>query len=145
MASTTGGCLCGAVRYTLAQAPDHMDVCHCGMCRKHTGGLGLGLMIPKDQITWTGEADIQTFQSSDWAERGFCRICGSGLFYRILGDGPGSDEISLGAGSLDDLDGVRLTTEIFVDSQPDGYAFAGDLKRMTEAEVIAEFQGDGAP
>ncbi|MBB97403.1 MAG: aldehyde-activating protein [Rhodobacteraceae bacterium] len=139
MGSTAGGCLCGAVRYTLARAPAEMDVCHCGMCRKHTGGLALGLMVPRDEVTWEGFEHVGLFRSSDWAERGFCRTCGSGLFYRTLGDGPGSDMISLGAGSLDDLDGVRLTTEIFVDFQPDGYAFAGDLKRMTQAEVEAAF------
>ena len=143
MASTTGGCLCGAVRYTLAAAPTHMDVCHCGMCRKHTGGLALGFMVPASGITWAGEENLGLYRSSDWAERGFCKLCGSGLFYRTI-EGPGADELSLGAGSLEDLNGVGLTTEIYVDSQPDGYAFAGDLKRMTEAEVIAAFSGEGA-
>lgn len=42
-------------------------------------------------------------------------------------------------GTLDDADGILLTSEIFVDRKPDGYAFAADTRKMTEAEVVAMF------
>jgi len=32
-----GGCLCGAVRYELTQAPVWAHSCHCSRCRKATG------------------------------------------------------------------------------------------------------------
>ena len=34
-----GGCLWGAVRYESSEPPDDGGCCHCGMCRKATGGL----------------------------------------------------------------------------------------------------------
>ena len=45
----------------------------------------------------------------------------------------------IGMGLLDDPNGVKLTEEVFVDEMPDGYAFAGNTKKMTGAEVFAQF------
>ena len=104
----------------------------------------MGIEVNPDEVSWTGEENIQTYASSDWAERGFCRICGSSLFWRMTAVGPGF--MSLNAGTLDDLTGLPLKTEIYIDHKPDGYAFAGDTTKMTEAEVMAMFaapqQGD---
>ena len=77
MTCTTGGCLCAAVRYTLADAPDHYDACHCSMCRKTSGGVGFGINVPDGGITWEGAENIGIYKSSEWAERAFCKICGS--------------------------------------------------------------------
>lgn len=137
----TGGCLCGAVRYRLTKPVHNIDACHCNMCRKHSGGIALGLNVPDGGIEWSGEENIQTYQSSDWAERGFCKICGSGLFWRMTADGPAHGHLSLGAGSLDDMNGLPLSTEIYVDEKPDSYALAGETKKMTGAEVEAMFGG----
>lgn len=135
--STTGGCMCGAVRYTLKQAPDHIGACHCGMCRKFSGGIELGLDVPLDGIVWEGEDSIRIYKSSEWAERGFCETCGSSLFYRILpGDILPEGMMSLSAGSLDDLGDLPLTQEVYIDCKPDGYAFAGSRKQLTEQDVL---------
>jgi hypothetical protein len=34
---TTGGCLCGAVRYETTAASEWTWYCHCESCRRHTG------------------------------------------------------------------------------------------------------------
>lgn len=143
MTVRTGGCLCRAVRYRIEADVDHIDACHCGMCRKVSGGVAFGLHVPPGGIVWEKDAALRTFASSDWAERGFCSLCGSSLFWRMTSDE--TPMFSLAAGTLDDLAGLTLTTEIYVDRKPDGYAFAGDTKKMTEADVIAAFapeQGD---
>ena len=149
MASTTGGCLCGAVRYTLGEAPKTVGACHCGMCRKFSGGIELGLETPPGGITWTGEENLGVYVSSEWAERGFCKICGSSLFWRLTAKGPMAGMLSLAAGSLDDLSGLEFTSEVYIDAKPDAYALAGDHERMTEAEVMemvaASFPDGGEP
>lgn len=135
--ATSGGCLCGAVRYTLAKAPDHIGACHCSMCRKFSGGIELGLDVGFDDVTWEGEDAIRTYKSSDWAERGFCGTCGSNLFYRIPpNDTMPQGMLSLSAGSLDDMNGLPLTQEVYIDMKPDGYAFAGTRNQMTEQQVL---------
>lgn len=134
---TTGGCLCGQVRYRLAEAPVAFGACHCGMCRKFSGGVELGVQITANDLTWeSGEDLIQTYASSDWAERGFCSKCGSSLFWRFTGDGPLQGMFSISAGSLDSLEGLTFDTEVYIDHKPGGYAFAGERTRMTEAEVL---------
>ena len=132
----TGGCLCGRVRYRLADQPKGYGACHCTMCRKFSGGIELGLEVPPGGVVWEGEEHIRTFPSSEWAERGFCANCGSSLFWRLTAEGPMRGLMSLSAGTLDSLDGLELTHEVYVDHKPAGHAFAGERKRMTEAEVL---------
>ena len=136
MTTTTGHCLCGAVRYTLAEFPEGYGACHCDMCRRWTGGIELGLQVKPGGVSWDGEEHIKTYQSSEWAERGFCRTCGSNLFWRLTMPGPMQGMMSVTAGTLDTLDGLALTAEVYIDHKPAGHAFAGERPRMTEAEVL---------
>lgn len=135
-ASQTGGCLCGAVRFELAEAPTEYGACHCTMCRKFSGGIELGLHVPPGGVTWTGEENIGRYQSSEWAERGFCKICGSSLFWHLTAPGPMQGMFSLSAGALDSFDGLEFATEVYIDMKPASHAFAGNRKQMTEAEVM---------
>lgn len=93
----TGGCQCGAVRYQLGRAPE-AEFCHCGMCRKATGGAFAALAsIPKAEFRWThGQPAI--FASSTAATRGFCSACGTPLTF-AYNDSKGLD---VTIGSLDD-------------------------------------------
>jgi hypothetical protein len=101
-----GGCLCGAVRYEIAAGPDTgIDpsavsgvYCDCSMCRKATGGgYAIFLSIPRHAVSYTsGSPDL--YRSSPIATRGFCKHCGSPLFYALDND----KLVSLTAGSLDD-------------------------------------------
>ena len=50
----TVGCLCGAVRYSVDGPVDHVDHCHCTMCRRATGGLtGTFVNVAQADLTWT--------------------------------------------------------------------------------------------
>ena len=135
--SKTGRCLCGAVSFALAEAPTSYGACHCGMCRKFSGGIEMGFQVMPDQITWTGEDNLATYASSDWAERGFCKVCGSSLFWRLTAPGPMHGLMSLSVGALDDMDGMSFDAEVYIDHKPASHAFAGERKLMTEADVLA--------
>lgn len=135
----SGSCLCGAVTYTVSHSPDRAGACHCGNCRKHSGGIFFGIEIKPDAIAFDGADHIATFASSDWAERGFCKTCGSTLFYRMTAPGPMQGTYHLAFGTLDDTDGIGMEGEIFIDKKPATYAFAGDHATMTEAEFMAMY------
>ena len=112
--------------------------------RKFSGGVALAMEVSEGGLTWSdGETRIATFASSDWAERGFCPVCGSSLFWRLTAEGPAKGLTILNAGTLDDMNGMAFTHEIYVDNQPDCYAFAGERRRMTEAQVIEMVSGGG--
>jgi hypothetical protein len=42
-------------------------------------------------------------------------------------------------GAFDNVDDFVLTSEIFIDRKPDGYAIAGEHPRLTEADTIAKY------
>lgn len=132
----TGGCLCGKVRFEIAEPPTEYGACHCAMCRKFSGGIELGVTVLPGGITWIADDTLKTFPSSEWAERGFCDVCGSSLFWRLTAPGPMQGMLSLSAGALDSLEGMDFTSEVYVDHKPSSHAFAGERKRMTEAEVL---------
>lgn len=134
--SVTGGCLCGGVRYTVGETPLMSSVCHCDMCRRWTGGPMMALH-PKTPITLNRDETLSWYDSSDWAERGFCHRCGASLFYRLK---QAPDDLIVGAGSLDDQSVVDgLESHIFVDEKPAFYDFADTSPRLSGAEAIAMF------
>ena len=137
MASTTGGCLCGSVRYNLVEEPKSYGACHCGMCRKFSGGIELGIQLMPDEIKFVPTDTLAIYTSSEWAERGFCMSCGSSVFWRLTMEGEMEGMFSLAAGTLDDMSGMSFDAEVYIDHKPDSHAFAGERQRMTEAEVMA--------
>ncbi|CAM5214384.1 aldehyde-activating protein [Bosea thiooxidans] len=130
----SGGCLCGAVRFTATPEKLDMDVCHCGMCRKWSGGVFMA--VPCAGVSVEDEAQLGSYDSSDWAKRQFCRTCGTSLFWRLReGDG----HVAVAFQAFDDLSSFTFAEEIFIDEKPALYAFAGERPRKTGAQVIAEF------
>jgi len=129
----TGQCLCGAVQVTAAVDSPRLRACHCDMCRRHTSGIFFSIETLPDSVTVTGPT--QSFQSSDWAERGFCGACGSTLWYGTTGDG----SRHLAAGLFDNAGNGTLKIEFFAEKCPQGYALAGNHKKLMTKETIALF------
>ena len=137
MSETTidGRCLCGAVGIK-GTVETHAHACHCGTCRRWSGGPALSARAV--DVTFSGEAHIKAYPSSDWAERGFCTECGTNLFYRMR---DGSMTV-VWLGTVDDVSDFTLGGEIYVDKKPEFYALAGDHPRQTAAEFEASL-GEG--
>lgn len=132
----TGQCLCGAVRVTVTAPPHEVNACHCSMCRRWTGSALVSLDVPEAQLRIEGIEAVKCYTSSDWAQRCFCGTCGSALWYRLTAPGAPTDYY-MAAGLLDDLSGVALANEIYVDHRPAAFAFAGPANQITEAEFLA--------
>ncbi|MEP4195043.1 MAG: GFA family protein [Aliishimia sp.] len=137
--SRSGGCNCGNVRFEISSDLKETGACHCEMCRKFTGGVFLSVQVAASDFKLTKVDGLKAYKSSEWAERAFCQDCGSSLFYRMTAPGPMQGSCHVGLGCLDDAEGIVLTDEIFVDSKPSGYEFAGDTRKMTGAEVFAMY------
>ena len=113
----TGGCLCGAVQFKLETALSGVTACHCGQCRKVTGNFLATTNAPTSDLDITDDEGLTWYRSSDLAERGFCKVCGSVLFWREVG----SDHIAITAGALDGATGMTIKDHIFVGDKPDWY------------------------
>ena len=128
-----GRCLCGGVTVT---TPDNvgMNACHCGMCRRWGGGPLMSVHGGSD-VQFEGAANIATFQSSEWAERAFCKVCGTHLYYRLLT----ANDHALSVGLFQEGQMFEFEEQIFIDQKPDYYDFANDTAKLTEAEVFAKY------
>jgi hypothetical protein len=113
----TGGCLCGAVKFKVDAPLREVIACHCGQCRKTTGNFLAATNAPAASVTFIEQSGLTWFKSSNYAERGFCKSCGSNLFWRESG----SDMISITAGSLDGKTGLHIKEHIYVADKPDWY------------------------
>ena len=127
-------CLCGAVRMTVKQASTSAGACHCNMCRRWAGGPLIAVDCGTD-VSIEGEEHVSVFDSSAWAERGFCSKCGSHLFYRLKEN----RQFMLPAGLLDDEGGLIFDHQVFIDEKPPYYRFANETKNMTGAEIFAMY------
>jgi hypothetical protein len=121
------------VKFTAATVESHYHACHCTTCRRW--GSGPLFCTTATGVRFKGVENLVRYKSSDWAERGFCKNCGSHLFYWLKA----VDQYSIGAGCFDEGDSLELSREIFIDQKPDSYALTGDHPRLTAAEVFAEF------
>ncbi|MEL6450217.1 MAG: GFA family protein [Pseudomonadota bacterium] len=134
----TGGCLCGAVRFVARDVPTTFGICHCQMCRRWTGSALLEVSVKTENLTWHGQEHIATRAGSDWAERAWCKHCGTNLYFRQTKEGAWFGGTDIPLGLFDDPSGFTLTHEIFIDHKPDSFAYAGDgHKQLTRADVVA--------
>jgi hypothetical protein len=101
MDRTTGGCLCGQVRFETSGQPYRVGICHCLDCRKHHGALfHASAIFPLEAVRIEGE-------TGQYAGRHFCPRCGSSVF------GRSADEIEVNLGALDEPDRFTPTYELW--------------------------------
>jgi hypothetical protein len=139
-----GGCVCGAVRFDAEPRERAAHACHCETCRRWTGSAFVGVSVMPGDIRFEGAESIRTYRSSEWAERAWCDRCGTTLYYNLTAEGFGPKTYEMALGLFDEPDGFPLASEIYIDRKPDGFAFAGEHRRQTKAEVEAGFGGEGA-
>jgi hypothetical protein len=81
-----GGCLCGRIRYRIADAPLRSSLCHCRTCRKIVSAPTLPFVVfPAGSFVFEGDSP-QSFASSEHVVRTFCGTCGSPLTYATTTD-----------------------------------------------------------
>ena len=122
----TGSCLCGAVRFEVAGELREPDACHCSQCRKQSGHFWVSTDVPREALTIKGEENVCWYQSSESVRRGFCRNCGSVLFW----DREGAERIAIGMGAFDAPTGTRLGKHIFVSQKGDYYDIMDGLEQI---------------
>jgi len=133
----SGSCLCGAVKVSATTKSFSAGVCHCDTCRKWGGGPAMTVECLPD-IDFSGEENISVFDSSEWAERGFCNSCGTHIFYRLKQN----QQYYMPTGLFDIEAELIFDHQVFIEQKPEYYAFANKTKDMTGEELFALASGD---
>ena len=113
----TGGCLCGAIRYSVGQPVENMIACHCSHCRKASGGsASYNALLPASAVTFTQGTPkmyTDTAESGNTLYRHFCGDCGSPLYSQRT---TMPAMMVLKAGTLDDTAHLKVGMNIWTRS-----------------------------
>lgn len=111
-----GSCLCGGVAYRANDARDASH-CYCTMCQKqHGAGSGSYANVDAACFALVRGADLVTeYASSEFGRRGFCKVCGSTLFWRSTQT---PDRISVTLGTLEPAYSGPVERELYTDTKP---------------------------
>ena len=122
----TGGYGCGAVRFEARGDLRSVIYCHCEQCRRQSGHFIAATAVADERLKVMGAQNVTWYRSSSAARRGFCSICGSGLFWKD----DALDRTSILAGSLDLPSGLTASHHIFVARKGDYYAINDGLPQQ---------------
>ena len=121
-----GGCLCGAIRYTLHSEPTYSAHCHCRSCQKAIGAgfvTWVGVKLENFEVT---KGEITFCATSPGVQRGFCGRCGTSLTFA----GDGWTDIGVTAATLDDPGIAKPTSNVYLDHQQPWVVLDDSLKRF---------------
>lgn len=128
-----GGCLCGAVRFTIQGPMRPVVNCHCGQCLRFHGHHGAYTNVEMDRLRFEADAALRWYDSSASARRGFCGTCGSSLFWQRRDDAA----IGISAGCLDRPTGLATAGDIFVADKGDYYTIEPGRPAMDQGGSAA--------
>jgi hypothetical protein len=135
MTSASGRCLCGDVRFTAQLPSKWVAHCHCTLCQRSSGAAF---------VTWVGLAEdrcriddprsrLAWFASSERGERGFCRRCGTTMFFRSP---RWAGELHVTLANFDGPVDRAPQAHVFWDTHVDWVQLADDgLPRKTAVEI----------
>ena len=112
-----GGCHCGEVRYEVRGKLHDAKMCHCNLCRKLHGHVSSYASVEKDALHLIRDEGLRWYRLSDQSDRGFCKECGSSLFWRPVR----SQAIAISPGTLDGATGISTSLQMFCKDKGDYY------------------------
>ena len=130
MSEQVGKCLCGGVRFRLNETPKEVTVCHCGMCRRLSGGLppaSASISAP----AFDADDSLKWRQSSPWATARILRRVRNAA---VLARGMDKSMWVVFAGALENPPPLKIERHIFIDEKPDFYDFTDNAPRLTGEE-----------
>ena len=135
----TGGCQCGAVRYSIAiEAPIAVRACWCRVCQYLGAGSGsVNAVFAKEGMTITGRTTDYSVVADSGAvmHRRFCPNCGTPLFSEAE---PRPNVIVVRVGTLDDPNLTPPRQTIWTSAAPEWACFDPALPQGAGQTVAAK-------
>ncbi len=121
-----GGCLCRAVRYEVHGPLRDVIACHCMQCRRTSGHFVAATATNLENLVITEAGGLSWYQPKKLYKRGFCKHCGSSLFF----EPEMGERISIAAGTLDSAVGLKIAAHIFVEEAGEYYDISDQAVRV---------------
>jgi class 3 adenylate cyclase len=133
---TSGGCLCGQVRFDIWGEPSAVGYCHCRYCQLALGApLNAWAAFRRSLVSFTGES-LKIFKSSPFAVRAFCGECGTSIYTDIHG-ADAADFYSIRLATLDNPEDFPPTCHFGVESRLPWLNIDDELPRIrTEDDAL---------
>jgi hypothetical protein len=140
----SGGCLCGAVRFTAHLPSLFCAHCHCSMCRRNHGAAYVTWFgVPRAQLSVErGAGDLVRYASSEHGSRSFCGRCGSSLFCENTQH---PERVDIPLANVDGPIDRPPQFHVFFDSGADWVAVGDDLPRLGGKSGVEPLPGGGKP
>jgi hypothetical protein len=113
----TGSCLCGGVAFEITGPMRPVLACHCNQCRKQSGHYAAFTACDDGDLKFTAQDSLTWYRATDSAGRGFCKTCGSWLFWK----GDDATYTSIAAGSIDGATDLKIEGHIYCADKGDYY------------------------
>lgn len=134
MSMTTGGCLCGQVRYAIDAEPGPSRLCWCRDCQRIAANGTANVVFPTSAIAVTGTVSRfhRVADSGNQVTLGFCNQCGTQLFSDSTGR-VGLTVVRMG--TLDNPSAITPTSNIWASSAPQWACLDESLERREHGPV----------
>jgi len=124
-----GGCLCGAVKYEIHGKLYNVINCHCSKCRRVHGHFSAYASSRREDLKLVEQRGLKWYRSvtdeTPDVYRGFCKECGSSLFWDARGDA----YMYISAGALDQPTGLKTIAHIWMSQAGDYYELTDDIEQ----------------
>jgi len=122
-----GKCNCGKVTFEVAELRQEITVCHCSQCRVSSGHQWAATRAGRfADLKFTSDNGLKWYASSDFAKRGFCKFCGSSLFYRMNEE----EGVGIAIGCITPNDAFHVSKHIFVGSKAGYYDICDNAEQI---------------
>jgi hypothetical protein len=125
-----GGCHCGSVRYEIKGALDNPVMCHCELCRKLHGHVPSYARFDRSDLNLVRDEGLRWYRLSDKTDRGFCKLCGTGIFWRPVR----SEGMALMPGTLDQTHDLKTVAQIFCADKGDYYPVDAAIPTFNQSD-----------
>lgn len=119
----TGSCYCGKIIFELWDFDPQYSTCHCTECRKWTGSFYACIAAKTGDYKISGSEHITWYLKTPNSEQGFCKTCGSAIFWR---EKPDIGYLDFAIGMLDNPQQLTARRHIFCKNKADFYALPND-------------------
>ena len=119
-------CLCKGIDMKIKGEFRPIINCHCIQCLKTHGNYAAYTSVLEENITYKSKNTLKWFISSTKAKRGFCKTCGSSVFFKKFG----SKAIHISAGLFKNPTKLKTASHIFTSNMRDYYKITDNLPKF---------------